>query len=91
MHATIGSFIDKIKNPFQRVLMREHVHERALGSPIGHIPGGIARRKNAMSLMTGGRGFPVPPAGPKLSKGGKTRRELVAAGVRPKRYLKVRP
>jgi hypothetical protein len=33
---------------------------------------------NAMATMTRSDGFRIPPAGPKLSKGGKTRAELEA-------------
>lgn len=77
-------------NIFSKILQREHATDTMLGMPLKD-EGARDRRKNAMANMTGGRGFQQPKKGPKLSRGGKTRRELVADGVRKPRFLKVRP
>jgi hypothetical protein len=64
-------------NAFQRVLTKEAEKDTLLGCP-STDEGHAARRQNAMAMMTGGRGFRTPKAGPKLSKGGKTRADREA-------------
>ena len=87
-------------NIFSKILDRDFDQTVRLGNPLCERPwpggpitltGPFLARMNAMSLMTGGRGFRQPKKGPKLSRAGKTRKELVADGVRKPRFLKVRP
>ena len=77
-------------NIFERIMSAERKRDRSLGNPLPTWDE-RERRLNTMATMTGGKGFRTPPKGPKTSPGGKTRRELVAAGIRKPRYLKVRP
>ncbi len=64
-------------NIFSKILQDEYAGDRRLGCPSKDYAA-QRRRMNAMATMTGSNGFHVPPKGPKLSKGGKTRRELEA-------------
>lgn len=77
-------------NVFSKILRREFFAETRLGCPSPDEAARL-RRVNRMSLMRGGNGFRQPKAGPKLSKGGKTRKELIAAGIRRERFITVRP
>ena|ERR1051325_4988008 len=65
-------------NIFNQILADERAQANRLGCPLwgeAHL-----RRAQRMYEMTEGKGFRVYPKGPKLSKGGKTRRELEASG-----------
>lgn len=62
-------------NIFNKILQRDFDQTVMLGNPLGYGTGPFHARMNAMSIMTGGRGFQQPKKGPKLSRGGKTRRE----------------
>jgi hypothetical protein len=69
-----------LPNAISRILMRDLVDETRLGAPAADDAARLRRRASFYN-MTGGRGFRQDPAGPKLSRGGKTRKEIEAAGV----------
>lgn len=73
-------------NIFDRLIGREVDQASRLGNPLGVKTGPFLARMNAMSLMTGGRGFRTPKKGVKLSKAGTTRKQR-EAHLRPL-YLK---
>lgn len=64
-------------NVFSKVLQDEYVNDTRLGCPSDNAAA-FHRRMHAMATMTRSDGFRIPPMGPKLSKGGKTRKELEA-------------
>jgi hypothetical protein len=66
-------------NIFNKILEDEYAGDKRLGSPSKDYAA-HRRRMNAMATMTMSNGFRIPPRGLKLSKGGKTRKELEAAG-----------
>lgn len=64
-----------MRNPFaafRKVLAGESASETRLGCPSAD-DGARLRRMNAMSIMTGGRGFTVPKAQPRVDSQGRTR------------------
>lgn len=65
-------------NIFTRILENEYANDTRLGCPSMDYAQ-YRRRMNAMATMTVSDGFRIPPKGPKLSKGGKTRIELEAS------------
>lgn len=67
-------------NIFNKILEDEYSGDTRLGTPSRDYAA-HRRRMNAMATMTMSNGFRIPPKGPKLSKGGKTRKELEAAGI----------
>lgn len=64
-------------NIFSKIMADETVR---LGNPLGVGSGAFMSRMHRMVEMTGGRGFSMPKRGPKLSKGGTTRKQREAAG-----------
>lgn len=64
-------------NIFDRILHTEFDRERRLGNPLVD-PFARQRRMNFFASLTGLCGFRQPKKGPKLSKGGSTRREREA-------------
>ncbi|RUV07966.1 hypothetical protein EOA79_02435 [Mesorhizobium sp. M1A.F.Ca.IN.020.03.2.1] len=64
-------------NIFNSIVADEYAGDTRLGNPSKDYAA-HRRRMNAMATMTMSDGFRIPPRGPKLSKGGKTRRELEA-------------
>lgn len=77
-------------NIFSKLAAREHETDHCLGNPL-FDESAFRRRIHAMAALTGGNGFRQYPKGPKLSKGGMTRRERIAAGTFRPRLIKVRP
>jgi hypothetical protein len=77
-------------NAISRLIFGDPIAETRLGCPSAD-DGAKDRRMAAMAQMTGGHGFRQWPAGPKLSRGGKTRRERIASGELRPRLLKVCP
>lgn len=75
-------------NIFDRLIARETEQDTRLGCPAGS-PEAIERRMNALARMTGGNGFRTPKRGPKISKGGTTRKER-NAHVRPNYLARLR-
>ncbi|PAQ03702.1 hypothetical protein LRP31_25610 [Mesorhizobium mediterraneum] len=66
-------------NIFNKILEDYYANDTRLGCPSKDYAA-QRRRMNAMATMTMSNGFSIPPKGRKLSKGGKTRTELEAAG-----------
>lgn len=64
-------------NIFHKVLESEYAGDTRLGCPSADY-GAYRRRMHAMATMRMSDGFRIPPRGPKLSRGGKTRAELEA-------------
>lgn len=77
-------------NIFNRIIAKQFDAEMRLGNPLSDSAA-QNRRLHNFAQMTGGRGFRVPPQGPKVSRGGKTRKERIADGTLRPRLLKVRP
>lgn len=63
---------------FDKILARDFEQTRRLGNPLGKGSGPFLARMNFWAQMRGSDGFRQPPRGPKLSKGGRTRRESEA-------------
>lgn len=64
-------------NIFNKILEDEYASDTHLGYPSRDYAA-HRRRMNAMATMTRSDGFRIPPKGPKLSKGGQTRKALEA-------------
>lgn len=62
-------------NIFNKIVADEYATDTRLGCPSADYAA-HRRRMNAMATMTMSDGFRIPPKGPKLSKGGMTRKEL---------------
>lgn len=62
-------------NIFSKIMADETAR---LGNPLGAGSGAFMARMHRMAVMTGGRGFRLPGKGPKLSKGGTTRKQREA-------------
>ena len=62
-------------NIFSKIMADETAR---LGNPLGAGSGAFMARMHRMAVMTGGRGFRQPAKGPKLSKGGTTRKQREA-------------
>jgi hypothetical protein len=62
-------------NIFSKIMADETAR---LGNPLGAGSGAFMARMHGMAVMAGGRGFRHPKKGPKLSKGGSTRKQREA-------------
>lgn len=87
-HGSVAPAI--LPNAISRILLRDLIDETRLGAPEAD-DAARARRRASFYNMTGGRGFRQEPNGPKLSRGGKTRKERIASGELRPRLLKVCP
>jgi hypothetical protein len=70
-------------NIFTEIMQDQGKLERSLGNPL-RDPAAIERRLNNMALMTGGKGFPVPPE----TSNGKRTAKKAAAVKRAERQLR---
>lgn len=83
-------------NIFDELVLKENANDVRIGRPFDN-QAHLLRTMNAMSLMTGGNGFRVPPKQPKADAQGMTRGDrkrkmraetmLLVSETRPEKFL----
>ncbi|MER9833383.1 hypothetical protein NKJ28_00200 [Mesorhizobium sp. M0145] len=62
------NLLGKFGKAFAKILTRDAGQSHRLGNPLGVDSGPFLARRNAMALMTGGRGFSVPAKTPRVHR-----------------------